>query len=119
MEIPIFLQISQFIEDEIMSGALSSHDKVPSMNEFARNMEVNPATAGKGLNALVVKGVLYKKRGVGMFVTPEAKDIITQERRQHFIEQSVPAFVKEGRALSLNDEELSQLIKEAYHATDS
>ncbi|AMB99989.1 GntR family transcriptional regulator [Aerococcus urinaehominis] len=116
MEIPIFIQISQFVEDEIMKGALKAHDKVPSTNEFAKTMSVNPATAGKGLNALVDKGVLYKKRGLGMFVTDAAYDLVQADRRQIFKEKTVPQFIRDSQHLNLSLEELLAIIKEAYHA---
>ncbi|MBG9982555.1 GntR family transcriptional regulator [Aerococcaceae bacterium DSM 111020] len=111
--LPIYLQISHYIENEILNGHFISDDKVPSTNEFSKIMNVNPATAGKGLNELVEQGVLYKKRGLGMFVTKEAKEIIVAKRKQQFMEQTLPALLKEANQLGLTQEEIINMIKEA------
>ena len=112
--IPIYLQISQFIENEVISNRLTAEDKVPSMNEFSKSMNVNPATAGKGLNELVDQGILYKKRGLGMFVTTEAKSIILNKRRKKFEEKILPDFVDEAKQLTISKDELIQWIGRDY-----
>lgn len=112
--IPIYLQISQFIENEIINNRLAVDDKVPSTNEFSKSMNVNPATAGKGLNELVDQGILYKKRGLGMFVTKEAKDIIVNKRRDYFIKSLLPDFIDEAAQLSIAKEELIEMIRSEY-----
>ena len=114
--IPIFLQISQFIENEIISDRLVSEDKVPSTNEFSKSMNVNPATAGKGLNTLVDQGILYKKRGLGMFVTKEAKTIIISNRRDYFTKKLLPEFLNEAKQLTISKEELIEMIRSDYRA---
>lgn len=113
-EIPIYLQLSQIIEDGILSGQIQAEEKVPSMQEFARLLAINPATAGKGLNELVDQGILYKKRGLGMFVTPQAKDILLEKRRLAFNQKTLPSFLKEASQLQLDQDKLIQLIKEHY-----
>lgn len=72
-EKPIFQQIRERVENAILDGQLQPEDRLPSTNEFAKEYQINPATAGKGVNELVDKGLIYKKRGVGMFVHPDAK----------------------------------------------
>lgn len=114
--LPIYMQISQFIENEILAGRLQVDDRVPSTNEFSRIMQVNPATAGKGLNELVDLGILYKKRGLGMFVTEEAKAIIIKKRKEIFSHQLLPELLREARQLEISLEELLALIEEDYHA---
>lgn len=114
--LPIYLQISQFIENEILNDHYRVDDKVPSTNEFSKIMNVNPATAGKGLNELVAQGVLYKKRGLGMFVTKEAKEIVRANRKKAFSKQILPMLFKESEQLKLTQEELINMIKEEYHA---
>src|ERR1700710_2074877 len=71
---PIFLQIAEAIENDILAGNLAEEAQVPSTNEFAAFYRINPATAGKGVNLLVDEGILYKKRGIGMFVATGAKE---------------------------------------------
>ena len=114
-DIPIYLQISRYIENEILQGHLKAEDQVPSMNDFSRIMQVNPATAGKGLNALVDQGILFKKRGLGMFVSEEALAIIRQERKKRFMHTLLPEFILEAQQLDISMTELEQMIKEEYH----
>ena len=66
----IYLQIAQMLEDDILRGVYREEEQVPSTNELAREYNINPATAAKGINLLVAEGVLYKRRGIGMFVAP-------------------------------------------------
>ena len=68
----IYLQIAQMLEDDILRGVCREEEQVPSTNELAREYNINPATAVKGINLLVAEGVLYKRRGIGMFVAPGA-----------------------------------------------
>ena len=70
---PIFLQIAEQIENDIIGGVLPEESQVPSTNEYAAFYRINPATAGKGVNVLVDAGILYKKRGIGMFVATGAR----------------------------------------------
>lgn len=114
--VPIYMQISQFIEDEILSDHFKVDDKVPSTNEFAKMMQVNPATAGKGLNDLVDQQILYKKRGLGMYVTAEAKDLIIAKRRQVFSQQMLPSFLREAKRLDISLDQLIKMIKEEKDA---
>ena len=67
---PLFLQIAENVEDAILDGALPEDSRAPSTNELAAFHRINPATAAKGVNMLVDKGVLVKRRGIGMFVAP-------------------------------------------------
>ncbi|MXQ49603.1 GntR family transcriptional regulator [Streptococcus pneumoniae] len=114
--IPIYMQISQMIEDDILSGHFKVGDKVPSTNEFAKMMQVNPATAGKGLNDLVDQDILYKKRGMGMYVTAEARDLIIAKRQQAFSQQMLPAFLQEAKRLDISLDHLIEMIKEEKNA---
>ncbi|MGX7775998.1 GntR family transcriptional regulator [Streptococcus pluranimalium] len=114
--IPIYMQISQMIEDDILSGHFKVDDKVPSTNEFAKMMQVNPATAGKGLNDLVDQDILYKKRGMGMYVTTEARDLIIAKRQQAFSRQMLPAFLQEAKRLDISLDHLIEMIKEEKNA---
>lgn len=111
--IPIYMQISQMIEDEILSEHFKVDDKVPSTNEFAKMMQVNPATAGKGLNDLVDQDILYKKRGMGMYVTAEARDVIIAKRQEAFSHKMIPAFLQEAQRLDISLDHLIEMIKEA------
>ena len=114
--VPIYLQISNFIEEEILNGRLQIDEKVPSTNDFSRIMKINPATAGKGLNELVDQGILYKKRGLGMFVNKDALNIIIKKRRYQFNHEIFPNFIKEAKQLQIGQDELIEMIRGDYHA---
>ena len=82
----IYLQIKEMIEQDILRDILLEEERVPSTNELAKLYAINPATAAKGVNLLVDEGILYKKRGIGMFVAAGAKEAIRKKRREHFFE---------------------------------
>ena len=108
---PIFRQIKEQIEDMIMNDTISETGRVPSTNEFAKYHKINPATAAKGINQLVEEGIIYKKRGVGMFVADGARETLIAERKEKFKEEYVKPMVNEMYVLGLNEKELNQLIE--------
>jgi GntR family transcriptional regulator len=114
---PIFQQIAERIENDIISGALPEETQVPSTNEFAAFLRINPATAGKGVGLLVDTGILYKKRGIGMFVATGARDRLMVERREQFREQFVTPLLTEARKLGIDSRELVALITPATDTT--
>ena len=77
----IYIQISEMIETDILRGILMEEERVPSTNELAKIYAINPATAAKGINILVDSGIVYKKRGIGMFVSTGAKEQILSRRK--------------------------------------
>lgn len=107
---PIFLQIKEQLEDSILDGSLGANERVPSTNEFAAFYQINPATAGKGINELVAEGILFKKRGVGMFVTEGAKGILVEKRKETFRESFVEPLKKEAAKLGISEEELMKML---------
>ena len=113
---PIFLQIAELIENDIVSGTLGEESQVPSTNEFAAFHRINPATAAKGVNLLVDSGILYKKRGIGMFVSTGARERLLDERRQDFQVQFIQPLAREARKLGISGEELSLMIKQSLIA---
>ena len=106
----IYLQIGEAIENDILRGVLLEEERVPSTNELAKMYAINPATAGKGVNLLVDTGILYKKRGIGMFVAAGAKARILQKRREEFFEAYVKKLAVEAKSLSITKEELIEMI---------
>jgi len=109
----IYLQIAQMIENDILRGVYAEGDQVPSTNELSRAFRINPATAGKGVNLLVADGILYKKRGLGMFVAKGATEIVLSKRKQAFYDTFVRPMVKEGSSLSLSAEEIMTMVRKA------
>jgi DNA-binding transcriptional regulator YhcF (GntR family) len=113
---PIFLQIAEAIENDILSGALQEETQVPSTNEFAAFHRINPATAGKGVNVLVETGILYKKRGIGMFVAQGSRARLVAKRRESFDIEFLAPLVAEAAKLGISRSQLAAMVGE--HGTD-
>ncbi|QQK79067.1 GntR family transcriptional regulator [Salicibibacter cibi] len=109
---PIFVQIAEKVEDDIIEGFLREGDKISSTNEFAAYYQINPATAAKGINKLVDDGIIFKKRGVGMFVNEGAKEILFKKRNQAFFDAYVQPALLEARKINLSKEKLIEMIKQ-------
>jgi len=107
---PIYLQIKQFVEDAILSGSIKSGERVPSTNELAKFYQINPATARQGVNELVSENILRKQRGVGMFVTEEAKSILIDDRTDQFYKTYIIPLREEARKLNITTEQLLKMI---------
>ncbi|MFC5528656.1 GntR family transcriptional regulator [Cohnella yongneupensis] len=107
---PIFVQIAERIENDIIDGGLPEESQVPSTNQFAAFYQINPATAAKGVNLLVDQGILYKKRGIGMFVATGARSRLVEQRKEQFYEQYVVAIVMEAKKLGITVEQLTDMI---------
>ncbi|WP_371825273.1 GntR family transcriptional regulator [Paenibacillus soyae] len=93
---PIYQQIADQIKNDIVSGELKEEQQVMSTNQYAAFYRINPATAAKGFQLLTEEGILYKKRGIGMFVSMEARDKLLQARRERFFEEVVEPMVEEA-----------------------
>lgn len=108
---PIYIQISEWLQHEIVADRLETDDKVYSQYQLAELFNINPATAGKGLTILLEEQLLYKKRGLGMFVSPDAKERIVTKRRNETLTKMAQNLVIEAKRLLVSDEELLELIK--------
>ena len=96
---PIYIQIAEWLETEILSGSIQMDGKIYSQYQLAEMLNINPATAAKGLNILADENILYKKRGLGMFVSAEAKEIITAKRREQTLKSLVAEVVREAEQI--------------------
>lgn len=110
----IYLQIAEMIETDILRDILLEEERVPSTNELAKLYAINPATAAKGVNILVDEGVLYKKRGIGMFVSDGAKEVIRTKRKAQFYENYVSEIVNEAKTLGITKAELIAGIEKNF-----
>ncbi|MGG1311606.1 MULTISPECIES: GntR family transcriptional regulator [Cohnella] len=110
---PIFLQIRDRIEDQIVNGQLKEQDQVPSTNQLVHFYKINHITVSKGINLLVEDGILYKKRGVGMFVAEGAREKIVRKRKAAFLDEYVRPMVLEAEKLGISESEMVSLIKQA------
>ena len=109
----IYLQIAQMLEDDILRGVYREEEQVPSTNELARADHINPATAAKGINLLVDENILYKRRGIGMFVAPGAGEKVLEKRRAAFYDSYIRPLVREGRSLGLSGQALLDMVAQA------
>ena len=109
---PIFRQIAAEIENSIVDGSLAEESQAPSSNELAAFHRINPATAAKGLNQLVADGVLYNRRGVGMFVATGARDHLLKRRRSEFADQYVVPLLAEAGKLGITVAEVGTMLSE-------
>ncbi|SEL83167.1 DNA-binding transcriptional regulator YhcF, GntR family [Blastococcus sp. DSM 46786] len=107
---PIFRQVADLIENAIVDGSLAEESQAPSSNELAAFHRINPATAAKGLNQLVADGVLYKRRGVGMFVATGAREQLLKRRRSEFADQYLRPLMAEAQKLGIPATEVTDMI---------
>ncbi len=108
---PIFRQLAEQIENQIIDGTLVEGQQVPSINEFAAFHRINPATALKGITLLVDTGVLFKRRGIGMFVAQGARDSLLTARRAQFAEEYVRPLLREAIGLELSTDHVIDIIR--------
>lgn len=113
-EKPIFIQIAELLENAILSGAYGEEEQVPSITEFSVEYKINPATALKGVNMLVDAGLLYKKRGLGMFVAAGARNKLLERRQESFYRDYVMMLVREAKSLRISQEELVKMMERGY-----
>ncbi|QOY38419.1 GntR family transcriptional regulator [Anaerobacillus isosaccharinicus] len=115
---PIYVQISDWLETEILSGNIGADEKVYSQYQLAEMFNINPATAAKGLNMLADENIVYKKRGLGMFVSPDALDMILIKRKSLTLKRLVLEIVTEARQLGVSETELVEMIKEVNNVRE-
>ena len=108
--VPLFRQIAELVEDSIVDGSLPEGERAPSTNELAAFHNINPATARKGLTLLADRGVLAKKRGLGMFVEAGAREVILARRRESFAADFLVPLVDEAMKLDMPREDLGRLL---------
>lgn len=108
---PIFLQIAEGVEDAILSGAFPEESQIPSITEFSVIYKINPATALKGITILVDNGIVYKKRGLGMFVAEGAVSKLKEKRKEQFYDNFVKSLVTEAKRLDLTEKEIIGMIE--------
>ncbi|MFJ7829482.1 GntR family transcriptional regulator [Peribacillus sp. NPDC097284] len=109
---PIYLQIREKIEDQIVNDQLKEGDQAPSTNQLVSFYKINHATVSKGVNQLVEEGILFKKRGIGMFVAEGAKSKLVQKRKEAFVDQYVIGLVQEADNLGISEREIVEFIRQ-------
>lgn len=109
---PIYVQIAEWLEGEILAGNLKEEERIYSQYQLADMFTINPATAAKGLNMLADEKVVYKKRGLGMFVSANAIQLVRNNRKAKILKQLVFDLVLEAERLGVDEENLINLIRQ-------
>ena len=108
---PIYLQVREKIEDQIVNNQLHEGEQAPSTNQLVSFYKINHATVSKGVNQLVEEGILFKKRGIGMFVAEGAREKLIQKRKDAFVDEYIVKLVQEADQLNISENEIIELIK--------
>jgi len=103
---PIYRQIADRIKADVASGALGPDEQVMSTNQYASFYGINPATAQKAFQTLVDEGVLYKRRGLGMYVSPGAREALIAEKRTRYFDAVLGPALDEAMAIGISADEL-------------
>ena len=103
---PIYRQIADQIRQDILTGRIHEEEKIMSTNQYASFYRINPATAQKAFQTLVDEGILYKKRGIGMFVSPGAEGMLRKQHRENFFNDVLLPMLEQAHAIGITDEEL-------------
>jgi len=111
---PIFLCIAEWLEDTVLAEVFEEETQVPSITEISVQYNINPATALKGINLLVDAGILYKKRGLGMFVSKGARAMLLTRRQQQFVDDYIDPLILEARRLEISAPNLKTMIERRY-----
>lgn len=109
---PIFQQVADIIEDDILNGTYRVDEQILSVAQFSQLFQINPATVVKGIGLLVNEGILYKKRGLGMYVSTDAKQKIQNQRRDRFYKELLTNLLGEADKLELTTEDIINMIKQ-------
>ncbi|MEY8749926.1 GntR family transcriptional regulator [Alkalicoccobacillus gibsonii] len=115
---PIFQQIKEMIEEDIVEGILPEGDKAPSTNQLVAYYKINPQTVLKGVNELVDNGILFKKRGVGMFVAEGARETLRTLRKRTFQEEYVWSMLQEAKRLGISEQEIRSMMDDLKGRND-
>ena len=116
-EVPIYLQIARNLEEEILMGVYPEEEQIPSTTELSVGLKINPATVLKGMNQLVQDGVIYKKRGLGMFVCSGAVEKLRSRRQNEFYEKYVIPLMSEGQRLGIARDQIIAMIEKGCDKT--
>jgi len=108
---PIYVQIAEWIEKEIIDGALLADEKVHSQYQLADLFNINPATAGKGLTLLLDEEVVYQKRGLGTFVSPTGREKLLVKRKEETLRPLITKLLDETMLLGVDEQGLQAMIE--------
>ena len=108
---PIYIQIAEWLENKIVTGQLKEDEQIPSTTELSVSLKINPATIRKGVNILVDKGLVYKKRGMGMYVAKNANENVLDDRKVRFYDDYIAPLLAEAHRLGLEKKDIIEMRK--------
>ncbi len=111
---PIYLQIKEGIEEDIVSGQLAEDEQIPSVNQIVNFYNINPVTVLKGINLLVDEGTIYKKRGIGMYVSPGASERLKMKYSKSFFEEYIEPLTRQAKPLGFTIPEINKMIERSW-----
>ena len=103
---PIYLQIAERLMEQVLAGQLVADDRMPSVRDVAASMGVNPNTVMRTFEHLQSEEIIYTRRGVGYFVSPDAKKRILAEQRREFLDEELPLIRQKMQLLGISIDEL-------------
>lgn len=101
----IYLQICDNICEQILSGELVPEARIASVREYGADIGVNPNTVMRSYEKLTNEGIIYNRRGIGYFISADARETVLKTQRKEFIENELPLIIKRMKLLGLNPEE--------------
>lgn len=110
-DVPIYIQIAQSIEDSILKDIFKENEIIPSTTEISVKYKINPATVAKGFNILVNEGIIYKRRGIGMFVSEGSKELLINRRKERFFNDYIISLLDEAKKLNISKEDVIKMIQ--------
>ena len=108
---PIYIQIADAVKENILKGVFTADEAIPSTTEISLQYKINPATVGKGFNLLVDEGIIYKKRGIGMFVAEGARERLMEKRKESFYKDYIISLIEEAEKLDISIDDIVTMIK--------
>lgn len=108
----IYLQIADRICDEVLLGQYREEERIPSVREYATVVEVNANTVMRSYDYLQTQGVIYIRRGIGYFVSADARSLILSLRRDYFLKEEADYFFKQIYTLGISADELAEMYRE-------
>ncbi|MEG3614681.1 GntR family transcriptional regulator [Isoptericola haloaureus] len=115
---PLYVQIAQMIRSQVLAGELAEDEQVMSTTQFATTFRINPATAAKAFTGLVDEGVLYKRRGLGMFVAPGARQRLLEHDRTAYFDDVLAPALAQAAVLGISDDEIVDHIRSRSTTTE-
>ncbi len=108
---PIYLQIVDSVCERILNGELRPESRLMSVRELGAELEVNPNTVMRSYERMTDAGIIYNKRGIGYFISADAKSIVLSTQQKYFLEEELPAILRKMKLLDIDPDLLAEEIR--------